>query len=90
MTESTPLAISSHSFSISLRSLIAPTICRSPVAIAQPAMNSSSTSAVMPGQAKVRIPTAMPKSPTSASHQRGAGAPPMTASARASTPSASA
>src|SRR5215470_17904265 len=62
MTESTPLAISSHSFSISLRSLIAPTICRSPVAIAQPAMNSSSTSAVMPGQAKVRIPTAMPNS----------------------------
>jgi hypothetical protein len=36
MTESTPLAISSHSFSISLRSLIAPTICRTPVAIAQP------------------------------------------------------
>jgi len=49
MTESTPLAISNHSLSISLRSLIAPMICRTPVAIAHPAMNSSRTSAVMPG-----------------------------------------
>ena len=41
----------------------------------------------MPGMMMVRMPTAMPSRPTTASHQRGAGAPPMIAAASASAPS---
>ena len=51
--------------------------------IAQPAMMNNKTSAVTPGQMKVKIPVAIPSRPTRASHQRPAEAPPLIAAKRA-------
>jgi hypothetical protein len=85
--EMIPHRIRNDSFSISFRSRIAPMIWKIPTAITHPAMKKRRTRAVMPGQAKVRIPAAIPRSPIAASHQRGAGAPPMTADMSASKPS---
>jgi hypothetical protein len=50
-------------------------------------MNRSSTSAVTPGHANVSTPIRMPQTPTTASHQRGAGTPPVIAAITAHTPS---
>src|SRR5262245_50313366 len=86
--ESAPPAISSHSSLISLRNWMAPTICSKPVAIAQQAMNTSSTTAVSPGHRNVMVPAAMPSKPTTASHQRGDGVLPVIAAASAKMPSA--
>ena len=48
-------------------------ISKIPCTSAQAPMNSTSRIAVMPGQAKVTIPAAIPSRPTSTSHQFGAG-----------------
>ena len=66
----TPLRISSHSPSISLRSWMAPMIAMTPMAIAQMAMKISRMPAVSTGAKKAMRPAAMPRTPVIASHQR--------------------
>src|SRR5918997_758493 len=91
ITDSTPLRIRTHSPSISWRSLIAPTTSKMPVKMAQAAMKYKSTSAVRPGQMKVRIPSRTPNTPwASNSHHLALCLSALTAATIAKMPSTSA
>src|SRR5262245_23967422 len=69
--ETTPESASSHSCSMCFRRRIAAAIWKTPISTAQDAMNSSSTSAVIPGQRKVTTPAAIPRMPTMTSDAIG-------------------
>src|SRR5919112_5307757 len=91
ITDSTPPRIKAHSPSISWRSLMAPAISKTPVTIAQATTKYRSTTAVRPGQTKVRIPIRTPNTPSaSRSHHLAPCSSALTAATIANTPSTSA